>query len=100
MAMSAEESLFCDPKTGLCRYFEPKAGKMLVVNVDESIMFSHYTAQACFRGNKYAPYCDFCAKDICLYYKPEVNLVPEGQDKVIILNSDEVEKHQEYLSNK
>ena len=100
MAMSQDEMSFLDPSTGLCKRFEEKGGKLLVVNTEEKVMFNHYTAQACYKGNKYAPYCDFCAKELCLYYKPEVNLVPEGQEKIIILNSDEVDKHLEFLKNR
>ena len=98
MGFREDEQSYCDPNTGLCKYFEQKNGRLLVVNTEEKIMFNHYTAQNCFKGNKYAPYCDFCAKDLCLYYKPEINLVPEGQERVIILNADEVEKHVEYLN--
>ena len=97
MALSPEEQIYYDETTGQCKCFSAKAGRTLIVNVDEPLLYNHYTSKACFKGNTYAQYCSFCPKELCLYYKPEVNMVPEGSAKTIIL--DDVESS-EYKNKK
>lgn len=87
-----DQSEFFDQKTGLCKVFSEKKGRQLVVNVEDPLMYEHYYAKSCYKGNRYADYCEYCAREACLYYKPEVNLVPEGNEKTIILTKDEVER--------
>ncbi len=72
-----------------CLKFEPKNGRELIINVNDKLIYEHYRSKPCYKGNSYADYCDYCARDICLYYKPEVNMVPVGQEKTVILNSEE-----------
>lgn len=87
-----EQNDFRDENTGLCKLFEKKAGQGLFVNVEDPSLFEHYRARHCYKGNIYADYCEYCAKNECLYYKPEVNLVPKGQEKIVIMDSSEMEK--------
>ena len=87
-----DQSDFKDEKTGLCKCFEDKRGRQLVINTEDPMLFEHYNIKPCFKGNQYAEYCEYCARETCLYYRPEVNLVPEGQEKTIILTKDEVER--------
>ena len=87
-----DQSEFRDDETGLCQKFTDKKGRQLVVNVEDPLVFEHYHTKSCYKGNLYADYCEYCGRESCLYYRPEVNLVPEGQEKTIILTKDEVER--------
>ena len=93
MALNPEEQIYYDETTGQCKCFSARDGKALIVNVDEPLLYNHYTSKVCYKGNTYAPYCSFCPKELCLYYKPEVNMVPEGEAKTVIMSSDEVTKY-------
>ena len=78
---------FKDPKTGLCKAFVPKHSKKLIINTEDPVMFNFYSMHSCSKGNKYVDYCDYCAKELCLYYKPTVQIAPEGKGGIIILDN-------------
>ena len=102
MALSPEEQQFYDEQTGRCRCFKERNnanGAQIVINVEESFMYEYHKRNKCYKGNNYAPYCAFCPKELCLYYDPEVNLVPEGQGAVVILTPEEVEKRTQLNNN-
>lgn len=99
MSLSPDEQVYYDEKTGKCKNFVPKDGQKLVINVEESFIYEYHNRNACFKGNSYAPYCAFCAKELCLYWKPEVNLVPEGQGETVILDKYEVEQIEQKKAN-
>lgn len=89
---------FRDPTSGMCKCFKPKNGQMMIVNVEDPVEYEYYRNKPCFKGNLYAEYCEFCAKDLCLYYKIEVNLVPQDQGKTIILDTEETKRYKEQKS--
>ena len=86
-----EQNDFKDKDTGLCKKFESKKGRGLFINVEEVQIYEYYRSKPCYKGNIYAEYCEYCAKDECLYYKPDVNLVPKGHEKIVIMEKEEME---------
>lgn len=95
-----EQNDFRDPNTGLCKLFKKKDGQGLFINVEDPGLYEHYFTKSCYKGNIYADYCEYCAKDNCLYYKPEVNLVPKGQEQIVILDKNEMEIRNRNIAKK
>lgn len=93
-----EQNDFRDPKTDRCKLFEEKRGRGLFVNVEDPKMYEYHKAKPCFKGNIYADYCEYCGKECCLYYKPDVNLVPKGQEKIVIMDANEMEIRRKNLA--
>lgn len=90
---------FRDELTGRCKKFKEKnEGQALcITNVEDQETYDFYRNIKCAKGNIYATYCEYCAKHTCLYYDPEVNLVPKGQSNFVIMNKIEATT---YLKNK
>ncbi len=84
-----EQNDFKNTKTGKCKFFEPKNGRTLIVNTIDKSMYDHYATCNCYKGNIYCEYAEYCAKDLCLYYKPKVQLSSPEHAGIIILDKDE-----------
>ena len=89
--MNQEE--FRDKTTNRCTQFMPRNGKMMIMNVEDQETYDFYRNAKCVKGNPYATACDYCAAEECIYFNPEVNLVPVGQGQMVIMEPDEVEKY-------
>jgi hypothetical protein len=88
---------FRDTDTNRCKHFMPKNGKHMVLNVEDQGAYDFYRNIKCLKGNQYAQYAEYCGKETCVYYNPEINLVPPGHGALNIMEPDEAEK---YLKNK
>lgn len=84
-----EQNDFKDEKSGQCKKFEARNGRKLVVNTMSTDMYDHYIKNPCFKGNIYCEYAEYCAKDLCLYYHPKIQLSTPDHAGIIILDKDE-----------
>lgn len=90
---------FRDHYTGRCKQFLAKSDTraLSIVNVEDQESYDFFRNAKCLKGNVYATCCEYCAKEICLYFNPEVNLVPKGQSMMAFMNKGEAEA---YLAKK
>ena len=90
---------FRDSYTGRCKQFLAKsdARALSIVNTEDQESYDFFRNAKCLKGNIYADCCEYCAKELCLYYNPEVNLVPKGQSMMAFLTKEEAKK---YLASK
>ena len=90
---------FRDNLTGRCKQFMPKSDKsaLCIINVEDQESYDFYRNTKCLKGNIYATCCEYCAKEMCLYFDPEVNLVPKGQSQMAVMTKSEAEQ---YLASK
>ena len=84
-----DQDEFKNPDTGLCKQFDARNGRKLIINTMDRTMYDHYLKRNCFKGNLYCDYCEYCPKDLCLYYKPTVQLSPPAHAGIIILDKNE-----------
>ena len=52
-------------------------------------MYDHYSSCSCYKGNIYCEYAEYCAKELCLYYKPIVQLSTPDHAGIIILDAED-----------
>lgn len=90
-----DQSDFRDEDTGLCKLFKPKEENRLIINIEDRELYDYYNSKSCYKGNLYADYCEYCGRDLCLYYKPEINLVPEGESKIVIIENNKPESKED-----
>ena len=90
---------FRDNYTGRCKQILHKTDDraFAVINVEDQQSYDFYKNSKCLKGNIYASCCEYCGKDICLYYNPEVNFVPKGQGQIYFMSKEESDK---YLAKK
>lgn len=88
--MQTEE--FKDEKTGKCKYFKTSSNEVLEVDVSTKEMYEYYNGCPCYKHNVYAEYSDFCAKELCLYWKPYVMMCPPDQEGIAYLTKEEALK--------
>lgn len=84
-----EQNDFKNEKTGLCKFFNPRENRKLIVNTMDTAMYDHYSSCSCYKGNIYCEYAEYCAKDLCLYYKPTVQLSTPDHAGIIILDAED-----------
>ena len=90
---------FRDSYTGRCKQFLAKSDSraLSIINTEDQESYDFFRNAKCLKGNVYADCCEYCAKDICLYYNPEVNLVPTGQSMMAFMTKGEADA---YLAKK
>lgn len=82
---------FKDQTTNICKKYKAKTPSehLVIINVDNQETYDFYRNINCAKGNVYANYCEYCGKESCLYFSPEVNLVPVGQGQMAIMSEEE-----------
>ena len=86
---------FRDNLTGRCKQYMPRTGEssLSIINVEDPESYDFFRNSKCLKGNVYATCCEYCAKESCLYFDPEVNLVPKGQGMMAFMTKQEAEQY-------
>ena len=84
------KKLYTDPESGSCIKSKPGINEHIIFKtMDQNLAIPGYYSSNClFIANMLPSECDFCIKEKCLFYKPEIQIVNDKSDTGVIIKKE------------